>query len=75
VVVSAAVWARLLSRMQRATFWEFQIRAFEKADRLQPPEPGVVLCTGSSSIRYWTTLSHDLAPLRVLNRGFGGWRK
>jgi lysophospholipase L1-like esterase len=72
VGVSAAVWAFLLSRMQRATSWEFQIRAFEKADRLHPPEPEAVLFTGSSSIRYWTTLSRDLAPLRVLNRGFGG---
>jgi lysophospholipase L1-like esterase len=69
---SAAVWALLLAHMQRATFWERQIRAFEKADRLHPPEPGAVLFTGSSSIRYWTTLSRDLAPLRVLNRGFGG---
>jgi lysophospholipase L1-like esterase len=67
-----AAWVYLLCRMQRATFWEFQIRAFEKADRRHPPEPGAVLFTGSSSIRYWTTLSGDLAPLRVLNRGFGG---
>jgi lysophospholipase L1-like esterase len=72
VGLSAAVWARLLGRMQRATFWEPQIRAFEKADRLHPPELGAVLFTGSSSIRYWTTLGRDLAPLRVLNRGFGG---
>jgi hypothetical protein len=72
VGVSAAVWAILLSRMRHATFWEFQIRAFEKADRLRPPPPGAVLFTGSSSIRYWTTLDRDMAPLRVLNRGFGG---
>jgi lysophospholipase L1-like esterase len=58
--------------MQHATFWEFQIRAFEKADRLHPPTPGAILFTGSSSIRYWTTLGRDLAPLPVLNRGFGG---
>jgi lysophospholipase L1-like esterase len=72
VVVSAVVWAQLLATMQRATFWEFQIRAFEKADKVYPPELGAVLFTGSSSIRYWSTLSRDLAPLRVLNRGFGG---
>ena len=28
--------------------------------------------TGSSSIRLWDTLESDMAPLRVLNRGFGG---
>jgi GDSL-like lipase/acylhydrolase family protein len=72
VLVSAAVWMRLLFRMQRADFWEFQIRAFEEADRLRPPDPGAILFTGSSSIRYWSTLERDMAPLSVLNRGFGG---
>jgi lysophospholipase L1-like esterase len=31
-----------------------------------------VLFVGSSSIRRWTTLAHDMAPYPVLNRGFGG---
>lgn len=72
VWTSAAAWARLLFLMQRADFWGFQVRAFEKSDRLQPPEAGAVLFIGSSSIRRWRTLERDLAPLRVLNRGFGG---
>jgi lysophospholipase L1-like esterase len=72
LLVSAAVWARLLLQIQRADFWESQIRAFEEADRLRPPASGAVVFTGSSSIRLWRTLERDLAPLRVLNRGFGG---
>jgi hypothetical protein len=72
VLVSAAVWTRLLFRMQRAEFWEFQIRAFEKADQLDPPAAGAILFIGSSSIRLWRTLERDMAPLFVLNRGFGG---
>jgi lysophospholipase L1-like esterase len=72
VLISAAVWARLLFRMQQADFWEFQIRAFEEADRLHPPGEAAILFTGSSSIRLWRTLERDMAPLRVLNRGFGG---
>jgi lysophospholipase L1-like esterase len=72
VLLSAAVWLRLLFRMQRADFWEFQIRAFEEADRLHPPAAGAILFTGSSSIRLWRTLESDMAPLRALNRGFGG---
>ena len=72
VLASAAVWARLLFAMQRADFWEFQVRAFEKADRVRPPEAGAILFIGSSSIRLWRTLEFDMAPLRVLNRGFGG---
>lgn len=71
-LVCAAVWLLLLFRMQRADFWEFQIRVFEKADGLRSPEPGAVLFAGSSSIRLWRTLDRDMAPLRVLNRGFGG---
>jgi hypothetical protein len=72
VLVSLAVWFVLLLRMQQADFWEFQIRAFEKADQVRPPQPGAVLFVGSSSIRYWRTLERDMAPLPVLNRGFGG---
>jgi lysophospholipase L1-like esterase len=32
----------------------------------------VVVFTGSSSIRFWSTLAADMAPLPVVNRGFGG---
>lgn len=31
-----------------------------------------VLFFGSSSIRLWRTLAEDMAPLRVVNRGYGG---
>ncbi len=72
MLVCAGAWAYLLLRMQHAGFWESQIRAYEKADRLKPPDPGAILFTGSSSIRFWYTLERDMAPLRVLNRGFGG---
>src|SRR5438552_276299 len=72
VLVGTALWVRLLIRMQRPEFWEFQIRAFEEADRLRAPEPGSIVFIGSSTIRLWRTLERDMAPLRVVNRGFGG---
>ncbi len=53
-------------------FWEWDIRRFERQDRRRMPPAGGILFTGSSSIRYWETLEKDLAPLTVLNRGFGG---
>ncbi|MBW2696002.1 MAG: hypothetical protein JRE70_05980 [Deltaproteobacteria bacterium] len=53
-------------------FFEEAIRAFEEADREAPPAPGAIVFVGSSSIRMWRTLEADMAPLRVLNRGFGG---
>jgi lysophospholipase L1-like esterase len=63
--------------------WEPDIQKFEAADRLQPPSkmpgafPGpadVIVFTGSSSITFWSTLPQDMAPLPVINRGFGGSR-
>ena len=52
--------------------WESSIREFEKADQIRPPNPGVVVFTGSSSIHFWDTLADDMKPLDVVNRGFGG---
>jgi lysophospholipase L1-like esterase len=54
------------------TVWERQIRGFEKEDRRRPPPAGAIVFTGSSSIRFWRSLQEDMAPLPVLNRGFGG---
>jgi len=53
--------------------WESAIAAFEEEDQKDPPKPGLILCTGSSSMALWhPTLAADLAPLEVLPRGFGG---
>src|SRR5690606_9208973 len=48
------------------------IREFEKADRANPPQPGGVLFTGSSSIALWKDIASYFPEHRVLNRGFGG---
>lgn len=55
-----------------AAFFEKQILAFEAADAEAMPPAGVIVFAGSSSIRMWKTLSRDMAPLPVVNRGFGG---
>jgi lysophospholipase L1-like esterase len=52
--------------------WEWQVRGYERSDRDSPPLPGGIVFTGSSTIALWKTLEEDLAPLPVLNRGFGG---
>lgn len=52
--------------------WEDKMREFAEADRADPPEPGGVVFTGSSSIVFWETLEEDFPGLNVLNRGFGG---
>ncbi|HEX2560112.1 GDSL-type esterase/lipase family protein [Phenylobacterium sp.] len=51
-----------------------QMAAFAEEDRLALRPACQIVFTGSSSIRFWKTLGQDLAPLPVLNRGFGGSR-
>lgn len=52
--------------------FEKEIVRMEKADAVSPPPKGAVLFLGSSSIKGWRTLENDMAPLPVVNRGFGG---
>ncbi len=52
--------------------WEEEIAAFETADRTNPPPANSVVFVGSSSIRFWSSLAADFAPISVVNRGFGG---
>jgi lysophospholipase L1-like esterase len=54
--------------------WEDAIAAFEAEDRESPPPKGAFLSVGSSSIRLWSSLAEDMAPLPVIRRGFGGAR-
>ena len=52
--------------------FEHEIQAFEKADKEAMPAKGSILFVGSSSIRLWSSLKDDFAPMPVVNRGFGG---
>jgi lysophospholipase L1-like esterase len=58
--------------MSGSDFWAGDIAAFAATDRAHPPPDRPVVFVGSSSIRLWNTLQSDMAPLPVLNRGFGG---
>lgn len=50
-----------------------EVAKFVEADRVAPPAPCQVLFVGSSSIVKWKeTLAADMAPMPVINRGFGG---
>jgi lysophospholipase L1-like esterase len=46
--------------------------AYLEKDKTSPPPSEAILCTGSSSMRMWSTIKTDLAPLPVFNRAFGG---
>ncbi len=49
-----------------------EVERFVAADRVAPPDVCQVLFVGSSSIVKWKpTLAADMAPIPVINRGFG----
>lgn len=52
--------------------FEKEIQQFEKEDLEKGIKKGEIVFYGSSSWRLWKNLQTDLAPLPVLNRGFGG---
>ena len=62
----------LLAQQAEPTRFESTIEEFEEVDRQNPVPEGVVLFTGSSSVRFWESLADDFPDYRVLNRGFGG---
>jgi lysophospholipase L1-like esterase len=72
IAIGLACSALAFWGMGKPQFWSLSIAAFEKADRKNPPKPGVIVFVGSSSIRFWSTLQDDMKPLDVVNRGFGG---
>jgi lysophospholipase L1-like esterase len=75
LLLLAALWlARFWIKHAKddSTVWEGEMRRLEKFDRARPPRPGAIHFVGSSSFRYWKSLAEDMAPLSVLNRGFGG---
>lgn len=52
--------------------FEPAIVQFEKQDAEQGKPSNGIVFLGSSSFAYWQTMTTDLAPLPVTNRGFGG---
>src|SRR3954467_11417615 len=52
--------------------WNADIQAFEASDKANPARANAVLFIGSSSIRFWKTLSTDFPAYRVINRGCCG---
>jgi lysophospholipase L1-like esterase len=55
-------------------FFAADVAKFATSDRDHRPPKRPIVFVGSSSIRLWDTLQRDMAPLPVLNRGFGGTR-
>jgi lysophospholipase L1-like esterase len=52
--------------------WEQAVRAFASQETKSAAPANAILFVGSSSIVKWETLRQDMAPLTVINHGFGG---
>jgi lysophospholipase L1-like esterase len=52
--------------------FEKEIIALEAKDKTETYSKEAVLFIGSSSIKYWKNMAADLAPIPVIQRGFGG---
>lgn len=52
--------------------WEKEIQKLEARDAEETDPADGVLFVGSSSIRRWDTIATDMAPYRVIQRGYGG---
>ncbi|MCJ7447889.1 MAG: GDSL-type esterase/lipase family protein [Bacteroidales bacterium] len=52
--------------------WETEIAKFEEFDKTEQYATDAIIFAGSSSIRLWSTLAEDIAPFKVIKRGYGG---
>ena len=49
-----------------------EIAKFDSVNKVEDYPTDAILFTGSSSIRLWNTIEEDMAPYKVIRRGFGG---
>ncbi len=54
--------------------WDTAVQELEKLDRTETLPPDPILFIGSSSVRLWESIATDMAPYRVIRRGYGGAR-
>jgi len=54
------------------TYWDGEIAAFERRDVSNPPPKDAVLFVGADDVRQWEALPYDMAPVPIVQRGFGG---
>jgi lysophospholipase L1-like esterase len=59
-------------REESVLSWEEDIRHFDSLNAIEFSDEQTLLVTGSSSVRLWDSIHADLAPYRVVQRGYGG---
>jgi hypothetical protein len=63
-----------LKQYEKSTYaWALpEIEKFKQLDATERYSSNSILFMGSSSIRLWSTLAEDMAPLPIIQRGYGG---
>lgn len=54
--------------------FEKNVRAYEDADKTNPPPPGAILLVGDSQFYRWKTLPEDLPGYTIINRGIDSFQ-
>lgn len=67
IFTSNIVFAQQITDRFESTFIKFEQEDLQKGYNSK-----TIIFTGSSSIKMWKTLKEDMAPMNVINRGFGG---
>lgn len=77
--INAWMYARLASQQDTLKLnnvgvlkWQHDIDAFDKDPLNSTYTKNAILVTGSSFIRYWSTIKKDLSPNEIIHRGYGG---
>mgnify|MGYP000155922283 CR=1 FL=1 len=52
--------------------WKDEIARITQKNYPSSVDPASTLFIGSSSFRFWDSMENDLAPMKVINNGFGG---
>jgi hypothetical protein len=63
---------RKYENLQEVKDWNNDIEKFEALDKSETYPANSIIFAGSSSIRLWSTIANDMAPYKVIQRGYGG---
>lgn len=72
LIILACSPLRVYQQLPEVRSWEDDIRLLEHLDSIETHPENAILFAGSSSIRLWSTLSQDMDPYPVIQRGYGG---
>jgi hypothetical protein len=63
---------RIYQELPEVKAWDSEIAKFEDLDKTEQYTSDAIIFAGSSSIRLWSTLAEDMAPFKIIQRGYGG---